>query len=98
MTVVHAMAPPPFMFSSLSGERLVYCVKPHLNILCIGSIGSTHRQQNIKFSRLNTASNFHWENILNSHGLKMADTSKDGLLLGGGILRITTTSVFTRGS
>ena len=28
----------------------------------------------------------------------MADTSKDGLLFGGGIHHITTTSVFTRGS
>jgi len=28
----------------------------------------------------------------------MADTSKDGLLLGGGIHHITITSVFTRGS
>ena len=29
---------------------------------------------------------------------KMADTSKDGLLLGGGIRHITATSQFTRGS
>jgi len=31
-------------------------------------------------------------------GKKMADTLKDGLLLGGGIHHITTTSVFTHGS
>jgi len=31
-----------------------------------------------------------------SRAKKMADTSKDGLLLGGGIHHFTTTSVFTR--
>jgi len=33
-----------------------------------------------------------------SRDKKMADTSKDGLLLGGGINHITTTSKFTRGT
>jgi len=33
----------------------------------------------------------HWENVINFHGLRMADISKDGLLLGGGIRDITAT-------
>jgi len=37
---------------------------------------------------------FHWENVLNFDGhKKMADTSKDGLLLGGGIHHITTSQL-----
>ena len=49
-------------------------------------------------SRLNTALEIgrlhrvlHSENVLSFHGLKMADISKDGLLLGGGIHHITAT-------
>ena len=38
------------------------------------------------------------ENVTNFTGGNMADTSKDGLLWGGGIRHITTTSLFTRGS
>jgi len=49
-------------------------------------------------SRLNTIWEFPLGNVLNFHRTKMADTSKDGLLLGGGIHHITTTSVFTHGN
>ena len=39
-----------------------------------------------------------FKNVINFMGENMADTSKDGLLLGGGIHYVTTTSLFTRKS
>jgi len=39
-----------------------------------------------------------FKNVINFMGENMADTSKDGLLLGGGIHHVTTTSLFTRKS
>jgi len=48
----------------------------------------------ISISRHHIEVFLHWEKCHTFYGGNMADISKDGLLLGGGICHITTTSVF----
>ena len=62
-------------------------------------VAGGHRQQNTNFLDCILIGIFHWEKMSSIlTGVKMADTWKDGLLLGGGIRHITATPYFMRRS